>query len=129
MNDLDSLQEDTLHSNHASLSDYYVPGSISIAIPIGLVIPKASDIVYNESDGAFSVINTGSLVYNESDGTYSVNNTSSLVYEDSYGTWTYTEQSTPVRSVSINNDTTPKLPDNPLPDTPSETPALPVVPR
>lgn len=115
-----SIQAGTLHSNHASLSDYYTTGGTNVGLSEVLVVTK-------NGSGGYDATKTITkdkpvLVYNPDNGTYSLASTNDFTYSEVNGTWFYRGSEIVVHQPPADANP-PILPSNPLPDTKTETPA------
>lgn len=116
----ENIQVKTLRSNHASLSDYYTTEAINVGLSEVLVLSK-------NGDGGYDATKTITkdkpvLVYNPDNGMYSLASTNDFTYSEVDGTWFYQGSEIVVHQPPAGTNP-PVLPNNPLPDTLTESPA------
>ena len=117
---VENIQVKTLHSNHASLSDYYTTEATNVGLSEVLVVSKNGAGGYDATKTITK--NKPVLVYNPDNGTYSLASTNDFTYSEVDGTWFYQGSEIVVHQPPAGANP-PVIPRNPLPDTMSESPA------
>lgn len=75
---VENIQVKTLHSNHASLSDYYTTEATNVGLSEVLVVSKNGAGGYDATKTITK--NKPVLVYNPDNGTYSLASTNDFTY-------------------------------------------------